>query len=363
MRKFVKSLIVLCPLLFFIVAVNYLVDPVSMFRFKDAEKKIAEYLLQGKNVANFSNYHERLIQRYYVARISRRLEVAVLGSSRSMLIGKSLFPEKNFFNSSVDGATLEDLMATYWMYRDRKLLPQRMIIGLDPWILNGKNGLRNYLTIYAEYRKIRDHLRGNGPDFNGLTDVSAKLAYFYNLISPSYFQLALGKFLKARITDTVDRKCYMTVNSIEDEAMVKLSDGTESFSAKERNLSVDSVRRRAISYASQVRVYGLADFAKIGQEQLGLLKKFVALVKRDGVEPVFFLCPYHPSAYSVFMDSGKYAIIKDVERCFRDLASQEAIEVIGSYDPGACGLTEFDFYDGMHPKEEAIVIIFNRHGK
>ena len=82
------------------------------------------------------------------------------------------------------------------------------------------------------------------------------------------------------------------------------------------------------------------------------------LILQDGVEVVFFLSPYHPLVYRHLVHSEEYRIVTDVEGYFRSVAAKKGIRIIGSYDPARIGLTESDFYDGMHPKPEAVRRLF-----
>ena len=44
----------------------------------------------------------------------------------------------------------------------------------------------------------------------------------------------------------------------------------------------------------------------------------------------------------------------ELEQKFRDIAFQQEIQIIGSYDPNIVGCTSDEFYDAMHPKESCM---------
>src|SRR5690606_22220124 len=97
-------------------------------------------ILVGNNVTNIENYDERTLQRNIINNHHICPQVLVLGSSRTMLINSREFIGKTFFNNSVSGASIEDIVAIYQMYDNRKCYPGKIILALDPWILNVNNG-------------------------------------------------------------------------------------------------------------------------------------------------------------------------------------------------------------------------------
>jgi len=163
--KFIKKLIFLLPILCVIIGFNYFIDPANIFRSEKYYKEVVGVLLKGKNVANIMNYDERLLQKEYINGISKRKEIFVLGSSRVMQISSSVFPGHSFLNNGVSGASIEDDMAIYWMYRKKGFIPSIVVLGLDPWLLNKNNGQGRYESIIREYQGITKYIMGqnDGP--------------------------------------------------------------------------------------------------------------------------------------------------------------------------------------------------------
>ncbi len=150
------------PLLVLIVAVNFMVDPAHLFdRHHAYERGLAQLLAERVNVENVQNYDHRLVQRYYVEQLSRRPEIISIGSSRSYQIRNEFFPGRFFFNNSVSQASLEDYVAIYGMYDGRSLRPATIVLGLDPWILNGHRNLTNWQSVEFEYQPS-DRSYGSG---------------------------------------------------------------------------------------------------------------------------------------------------------------------------------------------------------
>ena len=92
----------------------------------------------------------------YIELLQKPKDVIVLGSSRSMQIGKQLFDGFDFFNNAVSGGSLEDHLAIYAMYRQHDLLPGTVILGLDPWIFNANNGQTRWHSIAPELFRISE---------------------------------------------------------------------------------------------------------------------------------------------------------------------------------------------------------------
>jgi hypothetical protein len=101
-------------------------------------------------------------------------------------------------------------------------------------------------------------------------------------------------------------------------------------------------------------VYSLGGFYALDDKLRLKFEKFLDYLLDRRIKVIFFLAPYHPYLYDYMANSPKYKIILEAERYFRKKALENNITVIGSYNPGNCGLGEADFYDAMHPKREAV---------
>lgn len=351
MGNLLHKMLFFLPLMLLVMVVNYFVDPARLFSNGDYETGIAKLLLSGKNVAEISNHDERVLQRVIIENLQKKIDVVVLGSSRVMQIGYDYLHSGNLLNSSVSGASLEDLMAIYEMYRAKRLVPSKIYVGLEPWMLNRNSGQAGYLSVVREYNNSLLSLgrvdpkcfeRGimNGP----LRSYARKL---FQLISPSYFQDSVKQLLLPH-----HGKYYPTDNEFEKE-MVKLRDGSITYPITTRDVDVLNVRVGANNY-SKKPVYALEGFSELDATYQKIFEEFVGLIRNDGVEIVFVLVPYHPLSYDKLMQSEKYKIIGDVETYYRGVARDRGEKIVGSFDPKRCALDEYDFYDGMHPKRTAM---------
>src|SRR3989338_6442097 len=156
--RLIKKVLLLLPILLVMTGFNYFMDPAGLFRGNDYYEGLAGILLKGNNISNLVNYDDRLLQKYLIEGLPEKKGIVLLGSSRVMQISSDFFPGHTFMNHGVAGASLEDDMAIYWLYRKQGLLPSTVIIGLDPWLLNKNSGQLRFESILREYQEISDFL-------------------------------------------------------------------------------------------------------------------------------------------------------------------------------------------------------------
>ena len=332
---------------------NLAVDPANLFTGSKYEKGISTLLLQGENVTNLSNYDERLVQKYYVGGLTQPRQIVVFGSSRAMMISSDMFPGRVFFNNSVSGATLEDHVAIYELYRERNLRPALMILELDPWLLNRYNGQVRWKSLENEYRSASKRFSGTHSSLTGFpwasTSFGAQGGKLLELISPSYFQASIKALWQASKTGQ-----YTSTTDQVADTQIKRTDGSIGYDRKTRSMRADEVRSAAIAYVEEGSVYSLERFVALDPEYKNQLQDFLGALQTDGIRVVILLAPYHPDSYSRLIESNKYKIIVDAQHYFEQLAKSRGIPVMGSFSPADCGCNEADFYDGMHPKESCV---------
>lgn len=336
------------PILFVLVGFNYLIDPANLFRSERFCRELADILLKGRNAMILGNYEERLLQKYYINGLAERKDMVVLGSSRTLQINSDMFPGRSFFNNSVSGVSIEDLMAIYWQYRKRDLLPAAMIIGLDPWLLN-KNQLTRYWAIKSDYDECAAYLSVKNERRRSNLDCFQNK--FLELFSPSYFQISFWYWLKGlQGKNEADMRCLPTSDRIAKE-MIKLSDGSINYGINIRSITPSEVRRKVLADPS---AYSLEEFTQLDPGLKIKFERLIQLMLKEGVRVSFFLVPYHPLEYHILATSDKYKIILEVENYYLDFASKQKIKTYGSYNPEVFFLSGADFYDGMHAKQRAL---------
>lgn len=381
-KRFLAKLALLLPIPLLVIGINYQVDPGHRFDGGTYERDMAELMLRGDNVANVTNWNERLLQRYYLQGLderSERRDVLAFGSSRTLQIDETFFPGRRFYNASVNLATVPDYLAIMEMYRERDLLPSEVILGPDPWTLNGNNGISLWHEFESSYEKARARLRSrsagspermariggsaeaelttaDGPGW--LTSISTRSL---ELLSPSYFQASVRlllddpKLIPARLSGNPG---YFPTDERFSDVAIKASDGSYSYPRAHRYKPVSEVRANALRYTVQEPIYGLTGFQEIDERLKREFELLLRSLQDAGVRIVLFLAPFHPVAYRRLVDSGPLEIISEVEDTYREMAARRGIRVIGSYDPEAIGFTGADFYDALHAKRDPVGKLF-----
>lgn len=359
MDPFVKFLwivfSVFMALLMTIAAVNYRYDPANLFGGDAYEAGIARLLSEGKNVANVTDYDERVLQKYYVEQLSSSKDVLVLGSSRSMNIGARQFPGKAFFNASVSGATLEDYYAIIQLYRARNLLPNMIVLGVDPWIFNQNNGQTRWKSLEAEYRQS---LFLKKPGEVRLTPAGGKnLSRYQQLFSLDYFQASIKtKKRKAR--------GYYATSDTQLDVNIRIADGSISYRREFALRKTEEVSEVARRMAAKKPLYSLDKFSELDPTYISRFEGLIARLREEGVEVVLFLPPYHPDMYAAMMNKGSSALlVAEAERYIRRFAEQQHLFVLGAYAPDSALCDRDEFFDEMHPRPTCINKIFSEFNR
>lgn len=333
LKLFLKKLLLLLPVPVIIISFNYFIDPANLYK-DDYEAGIANYLLEGYNVANVADCDDRLLQEYYINGLKQKKEIIVIGSSRSLLISSELFPGKSFFNNSVSAGILTDYKKIYSQYKKRGLIPSIIILNLDPGLIDEKtSSQKNWKTVKSNF------------DLKNLIPEK-----YMELLSISYFQNSLLKIINKQT-----RENYYPTKEVSNDTFMKLSDGSIAYHKSKKNRSIEEVRAIAIDFAN--KEVNNCDYYDVNSYKIKELEDFIDLLLKNKVKVIFFLSPYHPKVYEIFMKSKKYKINK-IEEYIIKMAEQKKIKILGSYNPEKYGLSEAEFYDGVHPKKPAIHKIF-----
>lgn len=120
-----KSILFIFPIIVVIIATNYFGDAAKLFS-KGYAPQIAKILSTRMLVTNIYNYDERILQKEIIQEKQIAPSILILGSSRSLLIKQDFFDKKiRIFNSSVSGASIEDLIGLFQIYRNNNILPKK----------------------------------------------------------------------------------------------------------------------------------------------------------------------------------------------------------------------------------------------
>lgn len=342
MKCFLTRLIIsVIPVVLLVMIVNYYGDFANIFNI-EYEKKISKIILSDKYVTNINNFEDRLLQREIIRDMKFIPDVIILGSSRTMLINSKYFPNNKTFNNSVFGASIEDIIAIYQIYKEKQVCPKQVIIGIDPWYFNSNNGQKRWESLGEYYNSFVKNKK--------YTVKSSEWKNNKELISLSYFQCSLKNLInKVRF----NKKPVETKNKY-NKTNTKLNDGSITYGVKYRNASQKIVNSKIKDYLSG-QLYGLENFNSISDKYWDNFVKLIVDMKRNNIQINFFLSPYPPLVY----DKIKYLNVDNVEKKITKFASQNNINLYGSYNPYILKMNETFFYDGMHCKEIGVNKIFN----
>lgn len=344
MNRFIKKfLIISLPVLILLIIVNYSGDPARILD-SEYEKEMATILMNGSFVTNISNYDERVFQKELINRMNNGPEILVLGSSRTMLINSTYFPNQTFFNNSVSGASIEDIIALFQIYKERNILPKKTIIGIDPWLLNENNGQSRWKSLEYFYNKYNEQ-----NDYPISTSSSHK---YGELLSLSYFQASI-KVLTKKNSGTSRPKATLKKYN---ETNTKLTDGSLVYREDYRNANQNQINSKVDDYISG-NIYSIEKFETISDDIWTEFQDFISTLKKENISVEFFLCPYAPKVYDKV--SINYPNVEKTENLIVRFAKDNGIKAYGSFDPYGLGFDETYFYDGMHCKEKGIKKILN----
>jgi hypothetical protein len=307
-----KILILILPVLILVSTINYFSDPAHLFDGGAFESQISNVLLKNQNVANVSNYDERLLQKYFIKGLTLKPEIAILGSSRSMQINQTHFQNKIVINNSVSGGTLKDYLGIFSFYISKKQLPNHLYISLEPWLLNDNNDDSRYKSLMPEYNFMLDLL--NLKDYKE-SDFLNFFLKWKEILSLSYFQNSLKNLGKSNTT-------YPT-NNFYNNSITRIKDGSITYAKKTREISSQEVISLAHDFIKTSKIDYLENYTSLSIKYCKTLNAFIQYLTKNKVQITFILPPYHPVVFEYLSQNAKYAQAIASENYFRELAKKK----------------------------------------
>ena len=340
----------LAPLPLLMVWYNYTVDCSGYFQGDLYLREVGNMVLAGEDIVGYEkmNNQQREILKIFVNNIDPMPDVIALGSSRIMQLSREVLHVESFFNCSVTGGDRADVMGTFYLFDREDRLPQTFIIGFDPWLLRSDaiDG-RTDKELYAEFL---EKCLGMVPDVEyEETNHDEKWEALY---SPEYFQNNVT--FAQRDTTGVDKPQVVVGDLYNQTTEVKRGDGSLLYDVNYRNRSLEERLGDALAQCGNF-LY-MENYDSVDEECVELFDKFFAYAKERGVNIVIFFTPYPPLVYNYCeANAERYGGFLETETVVRELAAKYDIPVYGTYDADAIeGVTEEDFYDGLHCTGAAI---------
>ncbi len=330
-----KTAWLMAPLALVVMAVNFFGDAANIY--SDVEERMATAMVAGLHVANAYNYDERILQRKLIERDPTPPELLVLGSSRVMLFDGKLFSASAFRNHGVGGATLEDIAGIYQLHKNNTSLPKRIVLGLDPWILNDHNSLDKWMEFLPEFSQFMDQ----DPPWSPLRPQRKALG---QLISPSYFQQSLpmlyDRLFHPELTE------IQPVSEVQGESFIRMSDGSVRYQAEITQASPEQVDERARTALGGF--FKMDRYTELSAAKKQILERLLDDWAAQGIQVQLVLIPFHPIVYADLVSKDRYAVLPQFQHYVIELAAQKGVRLTGSLDPGDLGMGRTHFYDSMH---------------
>ena len=344
MRPFLlRTLIALLPILL-MGAFNFFRDRAHIVRSATFIGEVLDSMQNGRQVAGLEDYNERALARQIAQQYPTQPDVLILGSSRSAELTAWMCGGEDALNLSVSGAAWQDHVGLYMAAKGHGKLPlvKQLYLCADPWLLNPNNGEVRWQTLNDEVARA-----AHDWDIKGYRTPHSErqwMAKLREMFNPLYAweNLTQPPVPFFATTDTVStHKLVFSNGSIRQQ--------------KEKDArGLEESRARAREFASRKDLFHLAKFDRLDSTGLQALERMLKEFREGGAEVHLLLMPFHPLVYSRMQTDRRYARVAEAENTFRNMAAAQGWRITGSYDPARAGMTELDFFDGMHLKRSVL---------
>ncbi|GEM_PF-3347488 len=343
MKKIITLCIVLILFLGLVAGVNAWVDPAGIASTDSFNRRLTEIFDSGLNAVNIDNYNGRAFMRYYISSLTESYDTVVLGSSHGIQFSAEMFDSDSFFNSCVTGAEIEDVVSIYQMYHEKGIAPKNVVLCVDSWFLDANKQDGRWKLEYPDY--YENFCRENGINCGSLKSLSAyRRENAVTLLTPSYFQESIND-LGERFANPL--KKIETVSGDNSPLGIVRCDGSYRYPESYTSPNYDEYMYR-VSIEGTTIIEELQSFTGVDTYKASLLTSLLDMITDDGGNIVVFLAPFNNLVYERINDSENCGGIFEIEEYIRSLCESKGIEVVGSYDPVACGFEYQSFIDGLH---------------
>jgi hypothetical protein len=146
---------------------------------------------------------------------------------------------------------------------------------------------------------------------------------------------------------------FSTTDTVSSHKLV-FANGTIRQQKEKDTRGLDETRQRAREFASRKDLFHLAGFKKLDSSGLVALEILVKEMQAAGAEVHLLLIPFHPLVRARMQTDRRYENVQVTEETFRKMATANGWQIHGSYDPVQAGMSEADFFDGMHLKRHVL---------
>lgn len=347
MKQLLRLVSLLTAFLLVVVAVNFAVDPANIFNTK-YEDQLVDILLSDENAANVDNMDDRRFLELYSAARTQPIDTLVLGSSRAMQISGAVTGDENTWVAGVTGSDLRDVISSYFLFEKQGFTPRTVVLSLEMWYLSEGNMDNRALT--KEYEAFCEQI-GSEP----VRTTSARLNRIKNFFSFSYFQSSVQYAVK----NGLKKALPTAIKERWADSAVKRNDGTYGYAKSYR----EKTQQQVDSCAADKKIVDniAVGFSGISPALKEQLDGFIGYLQNKGITVRLLVSPVHPDYYAFMQTKPEnYQQVFETEQVYRDLAKKYGLNLYGTFDPTKLGVTNADFYDEVHPKEEALMRYYNQ---
>jgi hypothetical protein len=384
MNRFLFKLTLFLPIPLLMGWVNWTVDPVKLFpghywdpaRYK-YEIIIAQDLLAGRSHYQIGPYQELIVDEV-MFRNRPHVDVLALGSSVAKPIHESLFGGLSFFNGSIFGGGLEEMIAVYELARESGVRPGRVVLQIDATVLGDRSGpSASILAPLLRRARMRMHLGAEPARNNAWTAILNALVpgeratepvaeevpfYPYDaLLSPRYLQLSTRFATRSWFSSGGAGKRGIVEQWPRANQHLMYPDGSIEWCQWSLDQTPESIRQS--SDTSQLKLIA-GDSLGPREVQCRMFEAFVSDLLESGIVVEIFLPPVNPWQFDrvqgEFQQAGKTLPSTATEAYVRSFAEQHRVRVRGSLDPRRAGVSEEDFIDFVHLRRAAITRLFQQ---
>lgn len=350
MKRFVYNVLMFFTFLLGIIGiVNFVVDPANLFHLNIISEMVQELSL-GHIIKSPGNMDEGLFQKERISSFERAPQTVIIGSSHVMYADWG-FPD--FYVAGVSGAYLGDYYAIVGILESNKLLPEKIVFGVDPWTFTSDavSGRHTSIQGYAIYEKgLID-----GKDIPEIVIQKSSWEKVKELFSPAYFQASVSKIKENGLWASIKQKnSAITILSDDtDTDIVKMLPNGRWTMPKSEYDSVEEMDRLVEDSIAKESMYQLGtSYTEVDLENLSEFRRLLQRMQDKGIKIEFFLHPAYPLQYNYFFENENFKGVLELEYYLLNMADEMDITLHGSFSPYKVDVDKKDFADWLHLKAE-----------
>ena len=252
---------------------------------------------------------------------------------------------------------IEDIIAIFEMIEERDNSIERVVIGIDPWLFLNETGEIRYKSIETEYKAELEKITNKSNSSVGLKNnffdfIPSK---YRELFSPAYLQSSLKSLLRHKGVGSIT----VCDNAEAEEVNKTLPNGTRIASTTAYAHTISENTEGTLRSIASDTVYHMKKNDALNPDRIKIFEQFIDYLLAKGIEVQFYLPSWNPVFYDEFKSNAEYRYFTQMEDYVIKFASNRGINVHGTYDPSALGITMKDYMDLLHLKPDVGFKLYN----